>query len=65
VFHVPQALQREGAANPQRLSVAWPNCMKLITFHNSSEDPNIRRPLKTSDSGEEANRACTDGSSSA
>jgi hypothetical protein len=23
-----------------------PNCMKLITFDSSSEDPNIRRPLK-------------------
>jgi len=23
-----------------------PNCMKLITFDTSSEDPNIRRPLK-------------------
>jgi hypothetical protein len=23
-----------------------PHCMKLITFDSSSEDPNIRRPLK-------------------
>ena len=23
-----------------------PHCMKLITFDTSSEDPNIRRPLK-------------------
>jgi hypothetical protein len=23
-----------------------PNCMRLITFDSSSEDPNIRRPLK-------------------
>jgi predicted amidophosphoribosyltransferase len=23
-----------------------PNCMKLITFDSSSEDPNVRRPLK-------------------
>jgi DNA-directed RNA polymerase subunit RPC12/RpoP len=23
-----------------------PHCMKLIIFDNSSEDPNIRRPLK-------------------
>jgi predicted amidophosphoribosyltransferase len=23
-----------------------PNCMKQITFDSSSEDPNIRRPLK-------------------
>ena len=34
----------------QRLSngyqVQCPNCMKLITFDSSSEDPNIRRPLK-------------------
>jgi hypothetical protein len=27
--------------------VQCPNCMKLITFDNSSEDPNIRRPLKS------------------
>lgn len=26
--------------------VQCPNCMKLITFDTSSEDPNIRRPLK-------------------
>jgi DNA-directed RNA polymerase subunit RPC12/RpoP len=26
--------------------VQCPNCMKLITFDSSSEDPNIRRPLK-------------------
>jgi DNA-directed RNA polymerase subunit RPC12/RpoP len=26
--------------------VQCPNCMKLITFDGSSEDPNIRRPLK-------------------
>jgi DNA-directed RNA polymerase subunit RPC12/RpoP len=26
--------------------VQCPNCMKLITFESSSEDPNIRRPLK-------------------
>ena len=26
--------------------VRCPNCMKLITFDSSSEDPNIRRPLK-------------------
>jgi DNA-directed RNA polymerase subunit RPC12/RpoP len=23
-----------------------PNCMRLITFDSSSEDPNVRRPLK-------------------
>jgi DNA-directed RNA polymerase subunit RPC12/RpoP len=23
-----------------------PHCMKLITFDTSSEDPNVRRPLK-------------------
>jgi DNA-directed RNA polymerase subunit RPC12/RpoP len=23
-----------------------PHCMKLITFDSSSEDPNVRRPLK-------------------
>jgi DNA-directed RNA polymerase subunit RPC12/RpoP len=23
-----------------------PQCMRLITFDNSSEDPNVRRPLK-------------------
>jgi hypothetical protein len=23
-----------------------PHCMKMITFDSSSEDPNIRRPLK-------------------
>jgi hypothetical protein len=23
-----------------------PHCMKLITFDNGSEDPNVRRPLK-------------------
>lgn len=23
-----------------------PNCMRMITFDSSSEDPNIRRPLK-------------------
>ena len=23
-----------------------PHCMKLITFDSSSEDPNIRRPMK-------------------
>jgi DNA-directed RNA polymerase subunit RPC12/RpoP len=27
--------------------VQCPHCMKLITFDSSSEDPNIRRPLKT------------------
>ena len=26
--------------------VQCPNCMRLITFDSSSEDPNIRRPLK-------------------
>ncbi len=26
--------------------VQCPNCMKLITFDSSSEDPNIRRPMK-------------------
>jgi len=26
--------------------IQCPNCMKLITFDSSSEDPNIRRPLK-------------------
>ena len=26
--------------------VQCPNCMMLITFDSSSEDPNIRRPLK-------------------
>jgi DNA-directed RNA polymerase subunit RPC12/RpoP len=26
--------------------VQCPHCMKLITFDSSSEDPNIRRPLK-------------------
>jgi DNA-directed RNA polymerase subunit RPC12/RpoP len=26
--------------------VQCPHCMKLITFDTSSEDPNIRRPLK-------------------
>jgi hypothetical protein len=26
--------------------VQCPNCMTLITFDSSSEDPNIRRPLK-------------------
>jgi hypothetical protein len=26
--------------------VQCPNCMQLITFDTSSEDPNIRRPLK-------------------
>jgi DNA-directed RNA polymerase subunit RPC12/RpoP len=26
--------------------VQCPNCMNLITFDSSSEDPNIRRPLK-------------------
>jgi DNA-directed RNA polymerase subunit RPC12/RpoP len=26
--------------------VQCPNCMQLITFDSSSEDPNIRRPLK-------------------
>jgi DNA-directed RNA polymerase subunit RPC12/RpoP len=26
--------------------VQCPNCMSLITFDSSSEDPNIRRPLK-------------------
>jgi len=26
--------------------VQCPNCMRLITFDTSSEDPNIRRPLK-------------------
>ena len=26
--------------------VQCPNCMKLITFDSSSEDPDIRRPLK-------------------
>jgi hypothetical protein len=26
--------------------VQCPNCMKLITFDSSSEDPNVRRPLK-------------------
>jgi hypothetical protein len=26
--------------------VQCPNCMGLITFDSSSEDPNIRRPLK-------------------
>ena len=26
--------------------VQCPNCMKLITFDTSSEDPNVRRPLK-------------------
>jgi DNA-directed RNA polymerase subunit RPC12/RpoP len=27
--------------------VQCPHCMKLIIFDSSSEDPNIRRPLKT------------------
>ena len=26
--------------------VQCPHCMKLITFDSSSEDPNVRRPLK-------------------
>ena len=26
--------------------IQCPNCMRLITFDSSSEDPNIRRPLK-------------------
>jgi DNA-directed RNA polymerase subunit RPC12/RpoP len=26
--------------------VQCPHCMKLITFDSSSEDPNIRRPMK-------------------
>jgi hypothetical protein len=26
--------------------VQCPHCMRLITFDSSSEDPNIRRPLK-------------------
>ena len=29
-----------------RNQVQCPHCMKLITFDSSSEDPNIRRPLK-------------------
>jgi DNA-directed RNA polymerase subunit RPC12/RpoP len=31
----------------QGYQVQCPNCMKLITFDSSSEDPNIRRPLKS------------------
>jgi DNA-directed RNA polymerase subunit RPC12/RpoP len=30
----------------QGYQVQCPHCMKLITFDSSSEDPNIRRPLK-------------------
>lgn len=37
-----------------------PHCMKLITFDSSSEDPNIRRPLKAARdfriAAEDANR---------
>jgi DNA-directed RNA polymerase subunit RPC12/RpoP len=31
----------------QGYQVQCPHCMKLITFDSSSEDPNIRRPLKS------------------
>ena len=38
------------AERAQRLregyQVQCPHCMKLITFDSSSEDPNVRRPLK-------------------
>jgi DNA-directed RNA polymerase subunit RPC12/RpoP len=30
----------------QGYQVQCPHCMRLITFDSSSEDPNIRRPLK-------------------
>ena len=38
---------RERAARLRNgYQVQCPNCMQLITFDSSSEDPNIRRPLK-------------------
>jgi DNA-directed RNA polymerase subunit RPC12/RpoP len=42
--------KRPFTESPQRLREGYqmqcPHCMKLITFDSSSEDPNIRRPLK-------------------
>ena len=47
LFQVQQVFQREGTTtHGNGYQVQCPHCMNLITFDSSSEDPNIRRPLK-------------------
>ena len=43
---LPEAFFRASQSTLNGYQVQCPNCMRLITFDSSSEDPNIRRPLK-------------------
>jgi hypothetical protein len=43
---MPEAIQRKDQSLKHGYQLQCPHCVKLITFDSSSEDPNIRKPLK-------------------